>query len=316
MLGATAIRCMIQSQQQLCPFRVEGQLIQVQEGDLRSKSFCAHFCEGFKDGVLIHTAGVIHPRYVHDFYSVNMQGTENLLRAAVAAGVRRFVAVSSNSPCGCNPRRDHRFTEESPYNPYMNYGRSKMLMEQVIQSFGTRGAIETVIVRAPWFYGPGQPPRQSLFFRMIREGRVPLIGDGNAPRSMVYIHNLCDGLVLAATHENAVSETFWIADEHPYSMNEIVETIRNVMRTSFGIVCSNRCIQLPDITGILATYVDAAIQALGFYSQKIHVLSEMNKTIACDISKARARLNYQPRVSLHEGMYRSLLWMQEHGIAW
>ena len=153
---------------------------------------------GARDAVLIHTAGVIHPRRVREFYEVNVEGTRSLLEAAAAAGVRRAVVVSSNSPCGCNPSREHQFDESSPYQPYMNYGRSKMLMEQAVHEVQRSGRLEAVIVRAPWFYGPFQPPRQSLFFRMIRDGKAPIVGDGTNLRSMAYIDNLCQGLILAA----------------------------------------------------------------------------------------------------------------------
>ncbi len=57
------------------------------------------------------------------------------------------------------------------------------------------------------------------------------------------------------------------------------------------------------------------IQRLGLYQQKIHVLSEMNKNIACSVEKAQRELGYAPTVELEEGMRRSLAWCQAHGIA-
>ena len=86
-----------------------------------------------------------------------------MLEAATRAGVRRFVHVSSNSPVGCNPNPEHRFDEDAPYNPYMNYGRSKKEAEDLVNAAHLSGAIECVIIRPPWFYGPGQPPRQTEF---------------------------------------------------------------------------------------------------------------------------------------------------------
>src|SRR5213080_121781 len=82
-------------------------------GDLRSPADCEEFTRGAKDSILFHTAGVIHPNRVRDFYDVNVRGTKNLLAAAERAGVRRIVAVSSNSPFGVNPTREHRFDESS-----------------------------------------------------------------------------------------------------------------------------------------------------------------------------------------------------------
>ena len=74
--------------------------VELIEGDLRNPADCARLCADAKDAILFHTAGVIHPRRVREFYQVNVEGTRNVLAAAVAAGVRRAVVVSSNSPCG------------------------------------------------------------------------------------------------------------------------------------------------------------------------------------------------------------------------
>ena len=278
-------------------------------GDLRDPTDCARFVAGAKNAVLFHTAGVIHPRRVREFYEVNVQGTKNLLEAARHAGVRRIVAVSSNSPFGVNPARDHRFDESSPYNPYMNYGRSKMQMELAVKE--TNG-IETVIVRAPWFYGPGQPPRQSLFFKMIRDGKAPIVGDGNSPRSMAYVDNLALGLRLAGEKARSGS-AYWIADERPYTMNEIVDTVEDLLEKQFNVRCAHKRMRLPDAASEIALLADKAIQGAGLYNSKIHVLSEMNKTIACTIARAQAELGYDPPVSLREGMRRSLKWCFDVG---
>src|SRR3990172_3264537 len=89
--------------------------------------------------------------------------------------------------------------------------------------------IETVLVRAPWFYGPNQPPRQTLFFKMIRDGKAPIVGNGENFRSMAYVDNLCQGLILAAITERANGQIYWIADRKPYSMNEITDTIERLL---------------------------------------------------------------------------------------
>ncbi len=275
-------------------------------GDVRDPAAGAALCAGAAGAVLFHLAGVIHPRRVADFYSVNVQGTRNILEAAQAAGVRRAVVVSSNSPCGCNPHPDHRFDETAPYRPYLNYGRSKMQMEQTVQEIHDRTGLETVIVRAPWFYGPFQPPRQTLFFRMIREGRVPIVGNGQNRRSMVYLENLCQGLLLAATTPHANGQTYWIADERPYTFQEIVDTIEHLLDTEFDRPCAHRRWHLPHWVGTAAYVADWSLQTLGLYHPKIHVLAEMNQTIACTVAKAQRELGYQPTVALAEGMRRSL----------
>jgi nucleoside-diphosphate-sugar epimerase len=222
--------------------------------------------------------------------------------------------VSSNSAIGLNSHPQDLFNESSPYNPYMNYGHSKVQMELLVKEMEAAGRIETVIVRPPWFYGPHQPSRQVLFFSMIRNGKMPIVGSGNNFRSLVYTDNLCEGLLLAGFVEKARGEIYWIADRRPYSMNEIVDTVERLLEQEFHFTVVHKRLRLPGIASEVARAVDAALQFLGLYNQKIHVLSEMNKTIACSIAKAEKDLGYRPKVALEEGMRRSLAWCIEQGI--
>lgn len=310
--AAAKIRCLVLPGQDPAALQKLSDRIECVAGDVRNPADCDRFCAGAGGGVLFHTAGMIHPRRVREFYEINRDGTANLLDAAVRAGVKRAVVVSSNSPCGCNPHPDHRFDELSPYHPYFNYGRSKMEMERAVQQRGEK--IEAVIIRAPWFYGPNQPPRQTLFFKMIRDGKAPIVGSGNNLRSMAYVDNLCQGLSLAAETEAAKGQVYWIADKRPYSMNEIVDTVERLLETEFGQKCAHKRLRLPGIASSIAYAADAVLQSLGLYHQKIHVLSEMNKTIACSVAKAERELNYRPAVDLEEGMRRSLQWCAGRGI--
>ena len=306
------IRVLLLPGQDAGPLSKLSDRIAVVTGDIRRAADCAKFCAGARDAVLFHTAGMIHPQRVRDFFEINRDGTANLLDAAIRSGVKRAVVVSSNSPCGCNPHPDHLFDELSPYHPYLGYGRSKMEMELVVKQRADK--IETVILRAPWFYGPNQPPRQTLFFQMVRDGKGPIVGSGNNLRSMAYVDNLCQGLLLAAIVQRAKGQVYWIADRRPYSMNEVMDTIERSLETEFGQKCAHKRLRLPGLASEVAYLVDSALQAFGVYHQKIHVLSEMNKTIACSVAKAERELGYQPTVALEEGMRRSLRWCVENGI--
>jgi nucleoside-diphosphate-sugar epimerase len=311
---ATKLRCLVLPGQDHSLLSSISKRIDIVVGNLETPADCDRFCREAKGAILFHTAGMIHPKRVADFYKVNVTGTANLLQAAVTGGIRRAVVVSSNSPCGCNPHPDHLFDEFSPFRPYLNYGRSKMQMELLVHERCRRGEIETVIVRPPWFYGPNQPPRQSVFFRMIRDGKAPIVGSGQNLRSMAYIDNLCQGLLLAASVERARGQTYWIADRRPYSMNEIVDTVERLLETEFGQTCAHKRMRLPVLASSMAFAADTALQRLGFYQQKIHVLSEMNKTIACSVNKAERELGYQPLIDLEEGMRRSLAWCKAKGV--
>jgi nucleoside-diphosphate-sugar epimerase len=308
------VRALILPGQDPAALRRISEGIEIVEGDVRDPAACARFTAGAAGATLFHTAGIIHPRRVADFHSINVTGTERVLDAAIAAGVRRAVVVSSNSPFGCNPGAEHRFDEGSPYRPYRHYGLSKMRMEMAVRSRGGAGGLESVIIRAPWFYGTHQPARQSLFFGMVRDGKAPIVGGGDSLRSMSYLGNLCQGLMLAARTPEAAGKAYWVADRRPYSMNEIVDTIERLLEREFGQGCAHRRMRLPGLASTLAGVADAALQAAGLYNQKIHVLSEMNQTIACSVARAERELGYRPAVELEEGMRRSIRWCVDNGV--
>lgn len=309
------IRCLVHPAIDAAPLAELSPNLQIVCGDMTDPAAAAALCESARGAVLIHVAGVVHPtRGTKEFDGVNVEGTRLLLRAAVEAGVRRLVAVSSNSPFGFNAHSDDLFDEHAPYHPYMGYGRSKHRMELLVREAQASGEIETVIVRPPWFYGPHQPSRQTLFFRMIKEGRFPILGDGTQKRSMAYVDNICQGLLLAATAERANGQTYWIADERPYSINEIVETVRRVLEDEFGVACATGQLRLPALAGDLARMADGALQAAGLYNQKIHVLGEMGHTIACSVEKAKREIGYAPTVELRQGMLESIRWCLANGL--
>lgn len=309
------IRCAILPGQDGEELRAIGSAVEPVECDVRSPADCRRLVAGMPGATLIHTAGVIHPKRVREFSEINRDGTRRIVEAAADAGLSRAVVVSSNSPLGCNPHSDHVFDEKSPYNPYMGYGRSKMEMELALAAIQAAGRIEVVVVRPPWFYGPDQPPRQTLFFTMIRDGKAPIVGDGTNRRSMVYVDNLAQGLVLAAAVRQAAGRTYWIADARPYPMNEIIDTIERIMERDFTIPVTHKRLRLPNLASTVARAVDRVLQAGGLYHQKIHVLSEMNQTIACDIGRARRELGYEPTISLEEGMRRSIRDAMDRGLA-
>ncbi len=312
-VGGRRLRCLVTAGESAAELLALG--AEVVQGDIRDPEACAELCRDAEAGVLIHTAGVIHPPgRSRLFEEVNVGGTANLLNAARNFNIGRLVAISSNSPFGANPSRDHRFVENSPYNPYLGYGKSKWRMEQLLKSVMGLGRPQIVIIRAPWFYGPGQPARQNQFYSMIRKGAFPLMGDGGNMRSKAYVDSLAYGALLAANRPQAVGQCYWIADDRPYSMREIVETVRAVLAEDFGIEVSSRTLRVPSVIADAARIIDTALQAVGLYHQKAHVLGEMNLTIACDIGKAVRDLGYRPLVDLREGQRRSIAWSLDNGL--
>jgi nucleoside-diphosphate-sugar epimerase len=312
--GGHRVRCLVSSTETFADLLDLG--VEITFGDLRDPEAVNDLMSNAAGALVLHLAGVIHPRKrIREFTEVNVDGAANLLRAARHAGARRIVAISSNSAFGANPTPDHRFTEDSPFNPYMGYGRSKQKLEVLLQAaMACSGDPEIVIARAPWFYGPGQPPRQTQFFTMIKEGKFPILGQGANRRSMAFVDSLTLCLLLCATVARAAGRTYWLADERPYAMTEIADTVRAVLREDFGLTVSDRILRMPSVVADIARLVDGGVQSFGFYNQKFHVLSEMNQTIACDISRAKEELGYRPLVELREGMRRSVKWCLENGL--
>jgi nucleoside-diphosphate-sugar epimerase len=307
------VRCLVLRGSDVAGLKALGDRIEIAEGDLSDAPSVEAFVASAEGATLFHAAGVIHPtRGVRQLFEVNAEGTRRLVESARRGKVRRMVHVSSNSPIGCNPRSDHEFDESAPYDPYMGYGKSKMIGEQLVRAANGDG-FETIVIRPPWFYGPGQPPRQALFFTMIKDGKAPLVGPGDNRRSMAYVDNICQGLLLCERVEQARGEVYWIADRRPYPMTEILDTIERVLERDFQVKVAHKRMRLPGFASGVAWLVDGLLQSMGLYHQKIHVLSEMNKTIACSIAKAERELGYDPKVDLEEGMRRSIRWMLDHG---
>ena len=306
------IRCLVLPGSDTATLREAGN-VEIVEGDLTQPESLTPAVEGLAGATVFHTAGIIHPRlWVSQLYEVNEAGTRNILEAARQAGVRRFVHVSSNSPFGTNAPGES-FARDAEPEPYMHYGRSKQRAEELVRAAFSRGDMETVIIRPPWFYGPHQPPRQTQFFRMIKDGKMPLVGGGANRRSMAYTENIAQGMFLAERVDEAAGKAYWIADRRPYEMREIVRTVQDVLEES-GLDVRRTAPKIPNLVSDVAELADAAIQGVGLYHQKIHVLGELNKNIACDVDAAVDELGYDPKVELAEGMRRSVRWLLDQGV--
>jgi len=284
-------------------------------GDVTDRASLDRLFDGLGEGPvdLIHAAGVIHPtKSMDEFDAVNHLGTRNVMDAALRHDVRRVVHVSSNSPFGTNGARNDRFGNDEPYHPYLGYGRSKKDAELAVLDAVGEG-LNAVMVRPPWFYGPHQPARQTTFFTMVKNGKFPILGDGGQVRSMTYIGNLVDGIVRAELVDTGPGRGWWIADAEPYTVNEIVETVGDALRAE-GFDVKPNTFRLPNVAGTIAEKIDTITQRAGRYITQFHVLGEMNKNIAVDISAARGELGYDPHVALADGMRNSIRWCLSKGI--
>jgi nucleoside-diphosphate-sugar epimerase len=310
------VRCLVRNEDDSALLSVVGPAVEPIVGDVRDPSSLDRLFEGIGPASVFHAAGVIHPAArVRELFDVNVGGTQLALDRARRATAVRFVHVSSNSPFGTNASPKDRFTEDSPFDPYLGYGQSKLEAEQLVQRSFEHGDLETVIVRPPWFYGPYQPARQTQFLTAIRKGRFPLVGDGTQQRSMVFTGNLVHGMLRAEVAAAAVGRSYWIADAEPYELRTILDTVRRALVAEGLPAVERRPLTMPRIAARLAESVDRFVQARGRYVQAMHVLGELNHTIACDISRARAELGYEPPTGLFDGMREAIRWSLANGDA-
>ncbi|MHA1799396.1 MAG: NAD-dependent epimerase/dehydratase family protein [Candidatus Helarchaeota archaeon] len=178
------------------------------------------------DGVdiVIHLAARVNdwgPKKL--FMKINFQGSKNVLDAAVAAGVKRFIFMSSLTVHGFKEFQDA--DENTPYDPCNAYAESKKAVEDLLNQYFNENKIETVIVR-PGFVIFG--PRDVLFSfeaydRICKNGSFPCVNHGKAISCYSYVENLVDGLILVSTHPNAAGKTYIISDGPIISFKELMD---------------------------------------------------------------------------------------------
>ncbi len=318
LLDATAgerehVRVLVQTAEEAALVALAGRAVDPVVGDVRDPAALDRLFAGCAPGsTVVHAAAVIHPGgRTRLLYDVNVGGTALVLDRARRHGAGRLVHVSSNSPFGVNDHPDDRFDEDSAYRPYLAYGASKLEAEQLVLAAAARGDVDAVVVRPPWFYGPQQPDRQTAWLRAVRRGRFPLVGDGSNRRSMVYTGNLVHG-ILRAEAAARPGRAYWIADPEPYTMAEVLTTVRRALRDE-GLAVSGGQPRIPRAVGRAAEVVDRATQRIGRYVQAAHVLGELKETIACDTARASEEIGYRPATGLLEGMRASIRWCLANG---
>ncbi len=277
----------------------------VQVGDVRHHALLDQAMQGVD--LVLHAAGLIHPRRIGELYSVNRDGTARLAAAAVQMGVRRFALVSSNAAAGFARDAVTPMRESDEPRPESHYGRSKHQGEQALWRILAGSATQGVVLRPTTFYGPHFPRRQLKAYQAARRGRPWLIGDGRNTVSMVYIDNLVTGVGLALTRAEAAGQTYFLADETPYLWQEVF----SVMGNALGVQVQPR--RLPAGFAALSNALDRGLGALGCYSFYIHLAGEATRHMGCSIDKARRELGYCPTVSLPHGIREAVLWARAKG---
>lgn len=245
---------------------------------------------------LVHCAARVHVMAdtatdpLAEFRRVNVQGTLNLARQAAAAGVRRFVFVSSIKVNGEATLPGQPFTADHIPAPLDAYGISKMEAEQGLRQIATQTGMEVVIIRPPLVYGPGVKANFAALMRAVKKGWPLPLGAIHNQRSLVALSNLVDLIVTCITHPQAANQTFLVSDGQDLSTTELVRG----MAKAAGVPA--RLLPVP----VWALQVGAAMLGRGDAAQRLC------GNLQVDISKARQLLGWVPPVAVDEGLSRAL----------
>jgi nucleoside-diphosphate-sugar epimerase len=246
--------------------------------------------------VLVHLAARVHVMRESDadplgsFRRVNVEGTLNLARQAAAAGVRRFVFVSSIKVNGESTLSGKPFSESDAPLPTDAYGVSKMEAEQGLHELAARSGLEVTIIRPPLVYGPGVKANLAALLGAVQKGWPLPLGAVQNLRSFVALGNLVDFIFTCAAHPLAANQTFLVSDGHDLSTPELVHGLARAA----GV--SARLLPVP----VWALQAGAAL--LG----KSDALGRLCGNLQLDISKARRVLGWSPPVGVADALQQTV----------
>jgi nucleoside-diphosphate-sugar epimerase len=246
---------------------------------------------------VIHLAARVHVMKekaadpLTEFLKVNLYGTSNLAQQAAGAGVKRLVYVSSVKVNG-ETTDAQPFAETDEPDPQDPYAVSKLQAEQVLQRISDETGLEVVIVRPPLVYGPGVKGNFLRLLAAIDRGiPLPLAGAHNL-RSLIYVGNLVDALIVCASHPAAAGQTYLVRD------GEDVSTAILVEKLSRALGRDSRLFGLPP--GLLR----AAATLLGRAEQ----MDRLFGSLRVNDQKIRGELGWVPPYSMEQGLRATVDW--------
>jgi len=159
-----------------------------------------------------------------EFRRVNVDGTLNLARQAMAAGVKRFIFISSIKVNGEGAlNRIYRFDDLAA--PEDDYGLSKWEAEQGLQALCSGSPMELVVIRPPLIYGPGVKGNLALLCNVIDKGLPLPLGSIRNQRDMLSLNNLIDLIKTCIDHPKAAGQVFLCCDNEPVSTPQLIKMI-------------------------------------------------------------------------------------------
>jgi nucleoside-diphosphate-sugar epimerase len=265
--------------------------------------------------VIVHLAARVHimkeiaEDSLMEFRQVNTHATERLARMASQTGVKRLVFLSTvkvngektvfhphplplRRYSGQAPGERERFSETDVPNPQDAYAVSKWEAEQALKRVGDETDLEVVILRAPLVYGPGVKGNFLRLLQAVKSG-IPLpLASVNNSRSLIFVENLVDAIMICATHPQAAGKTYLLRD------NEDVSTAQLLKRLARAMHRPARLWPFPPAA------LRFAAQLLGMSAEAERLLDSLQ----VEDSKIRKELGWKPSFSVDEGLMETAKW--------
>jgi nucleoside-diphosphate-sugar epimerase len=245
---------------------------------------------------VVHAAARVHAHKdaaldpLAEFRKVNVEGTLRLARGAAAAGVKRFIFLSSIGVNGITTEVDEPFTEMQHSSPHNAYALSKYEAEQGLKKIAAETGLEVVIIRPPLVHGCNAPGNFGALMRAVQRGWPLPLGAVHNQRSLVALDNLVDFIVTCIIHPQAANQTFLVSDGQDLSTTELVRG----MAQAAGVPA--RLLPVP----VWALHAGASLLGKGDAVQRLC------GNLQVDISKARSLLGWVPPLSVEEGLRRAM----------
>jgi len=223
-----------------------------------------------------------------EFRKVNVDGTLHLARSAAAAGVKRYIFMSTVKVNGELTQPGHPFTEADAPHPQDPYAISKHEAEVGLRQIALETGMEVIIIRPPLVYGPGVKANFAALMRAVQKGWPLPLGSVHNQRSLVALDNLVDFIVLCIQHPRAANQTFLVSDGQDLSTTELIRSMAQVA----GV--PTRLLPVP----VWALQAGASLLGKG------DAVRRLCGNLQVDISKARTLLGWVPQVSVEQGLRR------------
>jgi nucleoside-diphosphate-sugar epimerase len=271
--------------------------VQAIAADLADGAALHRACEGCD--AVVHSAALSAPWGKRaDFYAVNVQGTQNLLHACQAQGVRRLVHISSPSVVFAG-RDLHQATESLPYprRHLCDYSWSKRLAEQCVHASDR----DWITLRPKALFGPGDPSLLPRIVQAARAGRLPIIGSGTNRVDLTYVDNAADAVALAV-ESNRCQRVYTITNNEHINLWSLISDVL----THLGVDPPRRRLPL-GLALLVGRLSELRARLLGGEPTLTRYTAALLGTEQTyDISAARHELGYSPRITVADGVLQTL----------